>query len=180
MIEDKLLIWRFRNGNPDALERIYLKYHRRLLTLATALLNDVHEAEDTVHDFFVSFATSGPRLKLEGSLKAYLSICVANRARDRLRAAGRRPAAAALPDIAVSCEPEPPTAAICNEAMLQLGWALSQLPYEQREAVILHTRAGMKFKSIAAHQDVSIQTVQSRYRYGLEKLRVLLDGQVKV
>lgn len=178
MIEDKLLTWRFRNGSPDALERLYGKYHRSLLTLAAALLNDIHEAEDTVHDFFVSFAGCGPRLKIEGSLKAYLFTCVANRARDRLRAARRRPVLSAVPETASSGQPDPPTAAICNEAMLQIGSALSQLPYEQREVVILHTWAAMKFRTIAAHQKVSIQTVQSRYRYGLEKLRVLLDGQV--
>lgn len=168
MIEDKLLIWRFRSGSPDALEKIYAKYHRPLLTLATALLNDVHEAEDTVHDFFVSFAGSGPKLRLEGSLKAYLCTCVTNRARDRLRALKRRPAHGEIPDTASSNCLAPPTAAICNEALLQLGQALSQLPYEQREAVILHVKSRMTFRTIAAHQNVSTQTAQSRYRYGLE------------
>jgi DNA-directed RNA polymerase specialized sigma24 family protein len=51
---------------------------------ATVLLNDVNTAEDIVHDFFVSFAQSGRKLKLDGSLKGYLATCVVNRARDRL------------------------------------------------------------------------------------------------
>ncbi|GAI50984.1 unnamed protein product, partial [marine sediment metagenome] len=40
MIEDKLLIWKFKCGSADALHRIYEKYKDNLLRLATALLND--------------------------------------------------------------------------------------------------------------------------------------------
>jgi DNA-directed RNA polymerase specialized sigma24 family protein len=53
MIEDKLLMWKFKRGSRDALQRIYEKYVGYLVTLATALLNDVNTAEDIVHDFFV-------------------------------------------------------------------------------------------------------------------------------
>ena len=178
MIEDKQLIWNFRNGSPEALGRIYDKYYVYLLTLATALLNDVNTAEDAIHDFFVSFARSGRALKLEGSLKAYLATCVANRARDRLRAAKRQPAGLEGVELSGSPADCPASTAIYNETFRQVNGALQQLPYEQREAVILHTRGRMKFKTIAVHQNVSIQTVQSRYRYGLEKLKSLLNGEI--
>jgi len=45
--------------------------------------------------------------------------------------------------------------------------AMMQLPYDQRETVVLHLQAGMKFREIAASQEVSVNTIQSRYRYGL-------------
>ncbi len=86
MIEDRLLIWKFKHGSKDALRRIYEKYSGFLLTLATALLNDANKAEDVVHDFFVSFAQSGEKLRLNGSFKWYLATCVMNRARDKMRA----------------------------------------------------------------------------------------------
>ncbi|MCP4610359.1 MAG: hypothetical protein GY845_16735, partial [Planctomycetes bacterium] len=81
MIEDKLLKWKFKRGSREALQKIYEKYESYLLTLASALLNDVNTAEDVVHDTFVSFAQSPEKLKLEGSLKAYLATCLVNRAR---------------------------------------------------------------------------------------------------
>jgi DNA-directed RNA polymerase specialized sigma24 family protein len=37
----------------------------------------------------------------------------------------------------------------------------------------------LKFRQIAKLQKVSIKTAQSRYRYGLDKLRSILDGEVK-
>ncbi|GAI83961.1 unnamed protein product, partial [marine sediment metagenome] len=91
-MEDKLLIWRFKYGSRDALCRIYEKYEDDMLTLAISLLNDVSTAEDVVHDVFVSFAESAEKLKLNGSLKGYLATCVANLARDKIRARRRQPA----------------------------------------------------------------------------------------
>ena len=90
MVEDKVLIWKFKCGSSDALCRIYQKYKKDLLRLATVLLNDVSDAEDTVHDVFVSFAQSAGKLKLRGNLKSYLLTCVANRARNKNRANQQR------------------------------------------------------------------------------------------
>ena len=56
MLEDKLLIWKFKGGSSDALRRIFLKYRGNLLKLAVTLLGDVHTAEDVVHDVFVNLA----------------------------------------------------------------------------------------------------------------------------
>lgn len=121
MIEDKLLILRFKHGSRRALARIYEKYEGYLLTLATALLNDVNSAEDIVHDFFVSFAQSADRLKLEGSLKGYLATCVANLARDSIRTSKRGPDALdeTTPIRSNAKGPEP--AAICSEELQLLN-----------------------------------------------------------
>jgi len=174
MIEDGLLVYRFKRGSRQALQDIYQKYRAYLLTLATALLNDVNAAEDILHDFFVSFAQSGKKLKTDGSLKWYLVTCVANRARDRIRAEKRQAVSLDHADSMRSNADDPETLAICNEEMQRLLCAIDQLPYEQREVVILHARGQMKFKMIARLQSVSIKTVQSRYRYGLDKLRAAL------
>jgi RNA polymerase sigma factor (sigma-70 family) len=56
---------------------------------------------------------------------------------------------------------------------------MAELPYQQREVIILHFQGGMRFKAIAKSQDVSINTIQSRYRYGLDKLRSLLNSEVE-
>ena len=179
MVEDKLLIWKFKLGSRDALRRIYEKYSGFLLTLATALLNDVNKAEDVVHDFFVSFAQSGEKLRLDGSFKWYLATCVANKARDRLRARQLQTVDLDQADSIYSDANEPESVAVCNEELQQLCVAMEQLPYEQREVVLLHTKGEMKFRQIAKLQSVSIKTVQSRYRYGLDKLRSLLNSEME-
>ncbi len=181
MIEDKLLIWKFKRGSSDALCRIYEKYKDNLLRLAATLLNDTNAAEDVVHDCFVSFAQSPEKLKLGGNLKNYLATCVVNRVHNWNSARRRRETANPNEaESAVSNLKRPEQWIICTEELRRLNSALAQLPYQQREVIILHLQGGMKFKTIVESQGVSINTVQSRYRYGLDKLRSLLDKEAEL
>ena len=180
MLEDKLLIWKFNRGNRDVLRRVYEKYKDDLVTLAAALLTDVSSAEDVVHDVFVSFIKSFEKFRLTGSLKGYLATCVANNARNRNKAKQRhRNIGSEQSDPVMSDSNQPELSAIFGEELSQLSWALAQLPYQQREVLILHVYSGMKFRTIAGQQDTSVNTVQGRYRYAVDKLRSLLNNEVK-
>jgi len=180
MLEDKVLIWQFKYGSSDALRRIYEKYKKDLLKLSAFLSNNASDAEDIVHDVFLSFAQSAETLKPSGNLKSYLLTCVANRARNKNRAKqSRQTAALDEAESIVSQSKTPEQWMICSEELRRWSDIMAQLPYEQREAVILHLRAGMKFRQIAESQGVSVNTVKGRYRYGLTKLRSILNGEVE-
>ena len=180
MLEDKLLIWRFNRGDTAALCRIYEKYRDGLLKVAAALLNDKSGVEDVLHDVFVDFAQSTGQFQLRGSLKGYLAICVANRARDRNRRTQYR-AGAGLGEAAThqvgTAGPE--HAAAQQELVATVGEAMTELPDEQRETIVLHLQSRLRFREIARLQGVSVNTAQSRYRYGLNKLRASLNGELE-
>jgi len=179
-LEDKVLVLRFKGGSRTALCRIYQKYRTDLLKLAALLLNNTGDAEDTVHDVFVSFAQSADRLRLSGNLKGYLLTCVANNARNKNRANRRRQTVGMDEAEAVASESGTPEQWITySDQLRQWSDALAKLPYEQREVVTLHLRTGMKFRQIAKLQDVSVNTAKGRYRYALEKLRSLLNGELE-
>jgi len=178
MLEDRLLVWKLKHGNRDALRLIYEKYKNDLLTLATALSNDMATAEDVVHDVFVSFAECASKLQLRTSLRSYLLTSIANRVRN-LRTKRQQTTGLTELDVADPVSDTPDKIAISAEESQQIGNAMGQLPYEQREVIILHLQSGLKFKAIAESQGVSINTVQSRYRYGLHKLQTILNGEVK-
>lgn len=180
MLEDKLLIWKFKSGDEAALARIYEKYKNDLLRIAAGLLNRTSAAEDIVHDVFVALAQSADKLKLNGNLKGFLATCVVNRVRNSNRARNRRQDVSldeTEPMMSDSDKPE--RWIVRNEKLDRLNAAMAQLPYAQREVVILHVQGGMKFRAIAESQNVSINTVQSRYRYGIDKLRSLLNSEVE-
>ncbi len=179
MIEDKILLWKFKHGSSDALSRIYEKYKSDLFSLANSLLHDLNEAEDVVHDVFVSFVKSADEFQLTGSLKGYLLTCVANLSRDRVRARKRAPIGMNKTDMAIPDYKTPSKALISAEELHCLREAIAKIPYEQREVVILHLQGRRTFRQIAESQDIAVSTIQSRYRYGLEKLRSLLDGKVE-
>lgn len=177
MLEDMILIWKFKQGSADALRTIYEKYRDVLLAIATALCNDIHTAEDAVQDCFISFARSGDRLKLKGSLKTYLTTSVVNRIRDGQRRSRYLPGRLENADPPASACETPDALAIANEQVQRVSNALAGIDPQEREAVVLRTRGGMTYKDIAYMQNVSIPTVHRRYRSGLDKLRVLLNGE---
>ena len=178
MVEDKILVWKFNRGSKDALRRIYEKFKDDLLGLAITLLRDRSLAEDVVHDVFVSFAGAVGTFHLSGTLKGYLSTCVANSARDRNRLRSPRDAGPDVMEAAGSNSIGPMEHAIGCEESGQLQDLLARLPYEQREVIVLHLHHDMRFREIAKALDISINTVQSRYRYGLDKLRSIFHSVV--
>lgn len=180
MLEDRLLIWKFNRGKMEVLRRIYVKYKDDLMTLASALLYDKNSAEDVVHDVFVAFIRSCGKLRLTESLKGYLTTCVANDVRNKNKA-GQRHQSASLEQIApiASDSNRPDYSAMFGEQAQCLARALSQIHYQQREVLLLRLYSGLKFRTIAKLEGESINTIQGRYRYGLDKLRSFLNSEVK-
>jgi len=180
-MEDKLLIWTFKRGSREALRRIYDKYHSRLLKLAVVLTGDLDRSEDIVQDVFVRFAQSADRFGLSGSLKSYLITstvnCVRNRRRDNSR---RRVQSLGEVENMPSSSGRPDQWAVLSEQLEHLSSAMTCLPYEQREVITLRMAENMTFGQIAGLQKTSISTVHGRYRYGIEKLRSLLNGEVTI
>lgn len=180
MFEDKLLVWRFKRGNRDAFRLIYEKYADDLLSLAANLLNDPSGAEDVVQDVFISFAKSIKKFRPTGNLKSYLTTCIVNRVRDYFRKVKRQRTTGLDQSEQISSDVKSPLQLVENsEQMLKLNHAITELPHEQREAVILRLHGDMRFRQIAELQNVSIKTALSRYRYGLDKLRSTLNGEAR-
>ena len=179
MLEDKLLVLKLKYGDRDALRRIYEKYKDDLLSIASSLLDETGAAEDVLHDVFVSLAGGMERLHLYGSLKNYLIICIINGVRDRLHSKMYQVVGLDSTGPLSSSNSDRPMQPVTNgEESQSLADALAQLPYQQREVIILYLQGGMKFSEIADVQNISSNTVQSRYRYGLDKLRTILTGEV--
>jgi RNA polymerase sigma-70 factor (ECF subfamily) len=179
MLEDELLKWKLRRGSPEALARVYEKYIDAMLTLAMGLLGNRPAAEDVVQDVFLSFARSAQGLRSHGSLRSYLMTGVLNRVRDSRRKLCRQ-TLGLEPLVEPMCElAGPDQAAILVEEVARLHQAVAELPDEQREVVLLRLQANLKFRDIARLQQTSINTVLGRYRYGLDRLRFLLNGEVE-
>jgi RNA polymerase sigma-70 factor (ECF subfamily) len=170
-VRDRRLVHRLRHGDVEALRQIYHRYKEDLLTVAMSLLGDAHEAEDCVHDIFVHFAEAPADLRASRSLRGYLVRCVANRAKNVLKSRHRPPELPLDEPASSDC---PVHGSMASEESQRVFDALAQLPAEQREVITLHLQGQMRFREIAEHLGVSINTVQSRYRYGIEKLRTLL------
>jgi len=173
VLKDAWLAQRLLDGDADALRQIYHLYKHDLLTVAAAILCDLHAAEDCVHDVFAQFAAGAKDLEVDRNLRGYLMRCVANRAKNMIKQEHLRRSHPARETEAPPSE-SPAGRLIATEQSLRVFRALAELPVEQREVITLHLHAEMTFREIALQLGHSINTVQSRYRYGIEKLRTLL------
>ncbi|OHB64888.1 MAG: hypothetical protein A2Y76_07620 [Planctomycetes bacterium RBG_13_60_9] len=179
MWKDTRLVWRLQRGRVDALRQIYDKYKLDLLKLAIFLTGDVSHSEDVVQDVFLKLAESYDRISDHGNVKNFLITCLVNRIRTLRRDRQRHQAAPCDGRATEKASVRGPEQwAVANEQMQRLSEALAGLPLEQREVVTLHFEAGLGFRQIAGIQNASVNTVQGRYRYGMEKLRSLLNSEV--
>lgn len=158
------LIERIDAGDLSALAAVYDAYAGAVYRQALAVLGSPADAEDVLQDVFVKLVTrrGGPIR----DLNAYLLAATRRQAISVLRRRRREVAieqgeAARL----VSPTPDSPTDA---EA---LRGALERLPAAQRQVVTLKIYEQMTFAEIGRRVRASANTVASRYRYGLEKLR---------
>ncbi len=179
MLEDKLLIWKLRHGRADALKRIYQKYKSDMQALAGSLLHNASTAEDVVHDVFVKFAENASQFRLRSNLRAYLLVSVANRVRSIKRSKWEKVVCMEEFETIDAPQSGPESTAIKTEQYQRISEALGAISAEQREVIVLHLHSGLKFRAIADSLGVSINTAQSRYRYGIDKLRAMLDSEVK-
>ena len=174
ILKDRRLVHRLSRADPDALRQIYHRHKDDLLTVAMALLADPDAAEDCVHDVFVHFAGAPADMRASRNLRGYLMRCVANRAKNLIKRQQLQHVHQTDEQEYASEQDCPESRLIVSEESMRIFEAMAKLPDEQREVVSLHIHGKMKFREIAEQLDVSINTVQSRYRYGIEKLRTFL------
>jgi RNA polymerase sigma-70 factor (ECF subfamily) len=156
--------------SEDEVRQLYDRHSPALMLYARTFVADSAAAEDVVHGVFLKLLGGRP-IALQSPL-AYLYRAVKNAALNAKRDRSRE--VPLLEDVAwLSRRNSEP------EAVLALQQGLQDLAEEQREAVIMRIWSGMTLDEIAAATGVPLNTIASRYRYALEKLRERLKPYEK-
>ena len=162
---DEQLVQLLAAGEPDALSRIYDRYAASLYRLLNALLGSPADAEDALQEVFVALATG--RVSRIRNLKSYLFVAARHQAFTLLRRRKREPRFEDVTTLEIAV----PGTDVPNSDALDWAALLSRLPLEQREVIALKVWEEMTFADIALVVRASPNTVMSRYRYGIERLR---------
>jgi RNA polymerase sigma-70 factor, ECF subfamily len=167
------LLNRLVAGDEQAFLLLYQEFGARLLRTATAILGSHQDAEDVVQEVFVALVRSHRRLAEVNDLAAYLFTALRHAAgRVGMERCKNIQQSDDLQKVPQSNEH---VDSIANhELRVDLMLALEQIPPEQREIVTFRLAGKLTFAQIAETLGISTQTAASRYRYALEKLRVLL------
>ena len=174
MIYDDILFFEYRAGSGKALERLYERLKLPMLKTAAVLTRDPVAAEDIVQDIFMQLVKNRKTLGHIRNIRSYLFSAVANRARNYYRDNARD--SGGIDEYTAADHRTPEAWLIQNEQLMKLSNLVNQLSYDQREVLLLHIEGGLKFRQIADILHISANTAASRYRYGIGKLRSLLNG----
>jgi RNA polymerase sigma-70 factor (ECF subfamily) len=172
------LIRRMAGGDKDALAELYDSLSRPLYSTAKYILNDASEAQDVVHDVFISlWKNAGSFDSSRGAAFSWAVTLTRNRSIDRLRTRANRARllGQSLPDdLGYGSAADE----IGADDRVDLGvraaavrTALAELPKEQQRALELAFFSGLTQKEIAEKLSEPIGTIKARIRRGLLKLR---------
>jgi RNA polymerase sigma-70 factor (ECF subfamily) len=155
---------------PDLIEHL-----PRLRRYARALTGDAGRADDLVQDTLERALAKLDRWQPGSDLRAWLFTLMHNLFVSQLRA--RRPQETAMDDA-----PEAPVSGGQLEAMAvrDIHAALSRLPDEQREVLLLVGLEQFAYAEAAEVLGVPVGTVMSRLARAREKMRRLLAGETVV
>jgi RNA polymerase sigma-70 factor (ECF subfamily) len=179
------LIRRMAGGDRDALAELYDSLSRPLYSTARHILNDTSEAQDVVHDVFLSLWKNAASFdSSRGAAFSWAVTLTRNRSIDRLRTRANRARLLgnSIPDdLGYGSEAD----MIGADSRVDLGdravavrSALAELPKEQQRALELAFFSGLTQREIAEKLSEPIGTVKARIRRGLLKLRDALAHRV--
>lgn len=189
-----------RQGNAEALGLLMEQYRNYLKLLAKAQIGKqlqgkvdasdvVQEAFIDVHRYIGNFrGTSEPqfvhwlREVLAGTLANTIRRFLGTKARDirmeRAMAADLNQSTYSLGFLVSDGNPSPSQNVMAEEQAVRVAEAISQLPEEHQNVIIMRHMEGLTFPQIAQRMERSVDSVEKLWLRGITKLKKLFQGEV--
>jgi RNA polymerase sigma factor (sigma-70 family) len=177
-LDESDLIRRAKRGDEHAYEELVHAYQGIAFRTAYVIARNAAEAEEAAQDAFVKAWRALGRFRDGAPFRPWLLRIVANEARNRVRAAGRRAhlaLRAATEEPSGGAAPSPEATYLSAEQRAALLAAVNDLPEDQRTVVSLRYFLGLSEQEVAETLDVPQGTVKSRSARALERLRETYD-----
>jgi RNA polymerase sigma-70 factor (ECF subfamily) len=183
---DEALMLAYAAGEASAFDALYARHKGGVYRYLVRQCGGAAHADELFQDVWMNVIRVRASYRPTAKFTTWLYTLARNRLVDHWRAHGQaalvsidnddddgtRDAVNELPG-ARSDQPEVRTEARALGARLRE--ALSALPAAQRDAFLLHQEAGLSLAEIASMTGVGLETVKSRLRYAVAKLRGELD-----
>ncbi len=156
-----------------AMEALYHHTRDRIYGYELSMLKNTHDAEDVLHDCYISVYHSVHRYSSAGKPMAWIITIARNLCLDKLRGQSR---ITDLPEedweqyLASNSQVSP-------EDRLMIEACLQGLTDEERDILLLHSLAGLKHREIAEMTNRPVATVLSKHHRALKKLRARLKQE---
>jgi RNA polymerase sigma-70 factor (ECF subfamily) len=185
---DEALMLRYQRGDSGAFAELVRRHEKSLYNFVLRQTRSAPAAEDITQEAFLRVVQRAADFKHEARFTTWLFTIARNLCVDQARKAklrrhpsldgpagddeGARPLLEVVPDGRPDGEVD--RAAEWSSMRRSIVSAVDSLPDEQREVFLLREVANLPFKEIAEVTGTAENTVKSRMRYALERLRTAL------
>jgi len=176
-MSDELLMQAYAKDDGLAFDILYSRYRiplyrymQRQISVNEDVLNELYQ------DVWLKLVKTRKQYQVKASFKTFLYQVAINTIRDYFRRESVRKIVTPLEDDneVRDNQAEPDQQAEQDQLMQKFQHILSALPAEQREVFLLREETGLTSVQIAEMLEVSVDTVKSRMRYAVSRLKVVL------
>ncbi|WP_421863329.1 sigma-70 family RNA polymerase sigma factor [Motiliproteus sp.] len=175
---DETLMQAYRDGDYAAFEALYGRHKAAVVRFYRRQAGD-QIAEELLQEAFLRLIGARQRYQPQALFRTYLWTLVRSVLVDHYRKQSRSLPESyqqADPDALIESEQLEPARQACRDQQLDRLLALiATLPAAQREAFLLKEEAGLSVNEIATVTGDSFDTIKSRLRYAVKKLRAGLE-----
>lgn len=196
---DDELMKAYCDGHMTAFEMLYQRYERPLHRYICRVLGSglTAQADEVLQDTWIKLIDARGRWtpRADASFKTWLYTLAYHRAIDIMRKRGREwsldtdaptntfddapgDGQAAWQHWPAATATQPEQQAFWRSAGQQLLHCLDALPDAQRAAFVLHHEDGMNLDDMARALGVEFETIKSRLRYAVKKLRLCMGAHL--
>src|SRR5215203_3991238 len=182
---DEELVARSKTGDAESFNQLVKRWERPIFALAYRTLGREEDARDVTQETFLRAFRALAGFKGDAKFSSWLYRIALNLCRDWMRKERRAPLAevpegVAIEDLASERGPTETVEDLAARAELgrEVAKAMTHLPPEQRQAIILKEYHGLTFQEIADLMRCSLSTVKTRVYQGLSTLRNQLGEQM--
>ncbi len=175
---DETLMLAYAAGDASAFERLYSRHRAPLYRFLLRHVRDGALADEFFQDVWQRVIGARQNWKPDAAFTTWLYRIAHNRLNDHWRALKHRPPAPEDADERAARVPDPdtPERQLSEfEQRRRLQLALAELPDDQREVIQLRLEQELSLEQIGDITGVGRETVKSRLRYAMDKLRARLN-----
>lgn len=176
---DIQLMLAFQIGDKKAFEQLYRRYHQPLMSYLFYRTNDKSLSEEIFQETWLRVIKASSNYQANSQFNTYLYLIARNVQIDLYRKYKMTHLVESLTDNETALEvcdlqANPAKQTQLNQATAQIKICLEALPNQQKDIFLLREESGLSLPEIANIVDLPFETVKSRLRYALTKLRQCL------
>jgi RNA polymerase sigma factor (sigma-70 family) len=178
-LDEAVLVERAKRGDDDAYEALVRRHQDIAFRTAYLITGSAADADESAQDAFLKAHRALARFRRDAPFRPWLLAIVANEARNRRRASGRREnvvARAAAELASGGAAPSPEAEVVAEDERARLLGAVARLPEDDRTVIALRFFAGLSQEETAAALGIATGTVKSRLSRALARLRERLEA----